>query len=78
MFDWNRVHKSEEYLDNIISETVFDFVCNFYNVVDILELTRQQIEEVEFYRINKLSEYSPLQRGFSDLLNRWDSEFELG
>ena len=75
-FEWNRIHKSEEYLDNIISETVFDYVCQFYNVEDILELSHDQIVEIETFRNDVLSEYSPLQRGFSDLYGRWENEHE--
>jgi hypothetical protein len=75
-FEWNRIHKSEEYLDNIISETVFDYVCQFYNVEDILELSHDQIVEIDKFRYDVLSEYSPLQRGFSDLYNRWENEHE--
>jgi hypothetical protein len=75
-FEWNRIHKSEEYLDNIISDTVFEYVCQFYNVEDILELSHDQIVEIDKFRYDILSEYSPLQRGFSDLYNRWESEQE--
>lgn len=75
-FEWNRIHKSEEYLDNIISETVFDYVCQFYNVEDILELSHDQIVEIDKFRYDVLSEYSPLQRGFSDLYGRWENEHE--
>lgn len=41
-FEWNRIHKSEEYLERIINELVFEQVTEHYAVDSIDELTRDQ------------------------------------
>lgn len=73
-FEWNRIHKSEEYLERIINELVFEQVTEHYAVDSIDELTRDQIDELEHFRNDVLNEYSPLQIGFSDVIQMWESE----
>lgn len=73
-FEWNRIHKSEEYLERIINELVFEQVTQHYAVDSIEELTRDQINELEHFRNDVLNEYSPLQIGFSDVIQMWESE----
>jgi hypothetical protein len=73
-FEWNRIHKSEEYLERIINELVFEQVTEHYAVDSIEELTRDQINELEHFRNDVLNEYSPLQIGFSDVIQMWESE----
>ena len=73
-FEWNRIHKSEEYLERIINELVFEQVTEHYAVDLIEELTRDQIDELEHFRNEVLHEYSPLQIGFSDVIQMWESE----
>lgn len=73
-FEWNRIHKSEEYLERIINELVFDQVTDHYAIDSIEDLTRDQIDELEHFRNNVLNEHSPLQIGFSDVIQTWESE----
>ena len=73
-FEWNRIHKSEEYLERIINELVFEQVIEHYAVDSIEELTRDQVGELEYFRNEVLHEYSPLQIGFSDVIQMWESE----
>lgn len=73
-FEWNRIHKSEEYLERIINELVFEQVTQHYAVDSIEELTRDQINELEHFKNDVLNEYSPLQIGFSDVIQMWESE----
>ena len=73
-FEWNRIHKSEEYLERIINELVFDQVTEHYAVDSVEDLTRDQIDELEHFRNDVLNEYSPLQIGFSDVIQTWESE----
>ena len=73
-FEWNRIHKSEEYLERIINELVFEQVTEHYAVDSIDELTRDQIDELEHFRNDVLNEDSPLQIGFSDVIQMWESE----
>jgi hypothetical protein len=53
---------------------VFEQVTEHYAVDSIEELTRDQIDELEHFRNDVLHEYSPLQIGFSDVIQMWESE----
>lgn len=75
-FEWARIHKHEEQIEMDVAERVSDYVLEFYDVECIEDLTEQQIQEILAYR-DTLNEFSVMQWGFSDLINRWDSqEFE--
>ena len=73
-FEWNRIHKSEEYLERIINELVFDQVTDHYAIDSIEDFTRDQSDELEHFRNNVLNEHSPFQIGFSDVIQTWESE----
>jgi len=70
-FDWPRIHKIEENVEMEMINYVYDYVCEYFDVDDINELTEEQIEAVEKFR-NEINEYSPLQYGFSALLSEVD------
>ena len=72
-FDWPRIHKWEENLEREITDSVWEYVCEFYGVEEISELTLEQIQEVEAFR-DELNEYSPMQWGFSNVIIHWESE----
>ena len=73
MFTWKKIYKAEEWLEQQATEWVFDYVCEFYDVEDIEELTEEQIDEIVQYRENDLNEYSPMQLGFSNIIAQWES-----
>ena len=72
MFEWSRIHKWEENHERRIIEDVEEYVCEYYDVEDIFDLTEEQIIDLENFRNNDLNEYSVMQIGFSDILNRLD------
>jgi len=72
-FEWPRIHKMEEWVEREMTDTVYDYVFEFYGVDELTELTPEQIEEIEAFR-DEVSEYSPIQMGFSNLINMWESE----
>ena len=72
-FEWPKIYKSEEWFEQQATEWVFDYVCEFYDVEDIEELTEEQIDEIVQYRENDLNEYSPMQLGFSNIIAQWES-----
>lgn len=72
-FEWPKIYRAEEYFEYQATEWVFDYICEFYDVEGIEELTVEQIEEVSQYRENDLSAYSPMQLGFSNIINEWES-----
>ena len=71
MFEWPKIYKVEEWIEQQATEWVFDYVCEFYDVEDIEELTVEQIEEVSQYREYDLSAFSPMQLGFSNIIAQW-------
>ena len=82
-FDWNRIHKHEEQVENDIFDRVSEQICSFYNVEDVADLTIEQMNEVRAFVDNDLSEYSIMQRGFTDVFNywednQWDDSLEAG
>lgn len=75
-FEWNRIHKWEENLYNMADEMVQEYVFEYYGVNEIEELTEEQIEEVRTFYEGEMSEYSPLNPGFSSLIGWWESSVE--
>ena len=75
-FEWNRIHKWEERIESDVTDSVYEVVCEYYGVEEVEDLTKEQIEEVDQYRNDVLSEYSAMQIGFSNLINHWESENE--
>ena len=71
-FDWNRIHKHEEQVENDIYDRVAEQICEFYNVEDIADLTSEQMNEVRAFVDNELSEFSIMQRGFTDVFNYYE------
>lgn len=72
-FEWPRIHKWEENIEREVTDAVWEYVCEFYATDEISELTLEQIQEVEVFR-DELNEYSPLQIGFSNIINHWENE----
>lgn len=72
-FEWPRIHKWEERIESDVTDSVYEYVMEHYGVDEITELTEEQIKEVEDFR-DELNEYSPMQWGFSNLINHWESE----
>lgn len=73
-FEWHRMHKWEENWEREATEGVEERLCEHYGVDDIVDLTKEQIEEVTAWRNEHVSEYSPMNWGFSNVINRWDDE----
>jgi hypothetical protein len=72
-YDWPKIYKAEENLEQQINESVFDHICWFFDVEDVSELTEEQYEEVVAFR-EELNEYSPMQWGFSNFIQYWENE----
>ena len=54
-FDWNRIHKHEEQVENDIYDRVSEQICSFYNVEDVADLTIEQMDEVRAFVDNDLN-----------------------
>lgn len=71
-FEWNRMHKWEDRIESEITDTVFEYVFEYYDVVELSELSEENIQDLEDFRNNVLNEYSPFQIGFSNLISQWE------
>jgi len=70
-FEWNRIHKWEENIERDITDSVYEYVLEYYGVDEIEGLSEEQIKEIEKFR-DELNEHSIMQLGFSNLLNQWE------
>ena len=71
-FEWDRIHKWEENYERDITDDVIDYVCEYYAVEDIFDLTEEQINDIENFRNNDLNEYSVMQVGFAEIMAQLD------
>lgn len=72
MYDYPRIHKAEENIERQVSEWVEDHVMEYFSVDTIEEITADEMEEIIAFR-DDLNEYSPMQIGYSNLINYWES-----
>lgn len=73
-YEWPRMYKNEEYYENEIRDDVVRHICEYFGVDDIIDLTREQYQDVIKYRDEELSEYSVMQVGYSLALYQWEME----
>jgi len=71
-FEWNKMYKVEERIDAEIGDAVHNFVCEYYDVDEITDLTKNQIDEIDEFR-DGLDEYSFMHIGFLSLIDHWDA-----
>ena len=73
-FEWHRMHKWEENIERDVTEALEEQICEHYGVDDVLELTAEQMDEVRAFREEYVSEYSPMNWGFSNVIMRYEDE----
>ena len=71
-FEWNRIHKHEDNIEQDVNKRVYDYVLEYYAVESIEDLNGDQIAEIEQFR-EEYNEYSVMQIGFSNLLSEYES-----
>ena len=72
-FEWNRIHKVEDWIEREMTEAVEDYICDYYGIDDTDDMTEEQFNSVDRFRNDILNEYSALQYGFSNVLNSWEN-----
>jgi hypothetical protein len=72
MFHWDRMYKHEENIERDITERVEEYVCEFFDVETIFDLTDSDIDQLESFVNNDLNEYSVMQVGFKNIINDWE------
>ena len=75
-YEWPRIHKNEEFYENQIKDDVVQHICEYFDVEDIVDLTKEQYNEVVKFREETLNEYSVMQTGYSLALYQWELENE--
>ena len=73
-FEWHRMHKHEEQIENDIFDRVCTQVCEHYEIEDVTDLSKEQIAEIEHFVGEHVGEYSVMRSGFGDLFNMLDNE----
>ena len=69
-FEWNRMYKWEENHERNITEDVEEYICEHFNISNVLEMTEEQYKEVEEFS-EEMNEFSVMRIGFSNVLNDW-------
>ncbi len=72
-FYWHRTHKIDEWVEREMIECVWDYVSEFYGVEEVIDLTEEQIGDIEAFQA-ELGDYHPLQYGFNWLISTHESE----
>jgi|TARA_B100000073_G_scaffold339059_1_gene336959 hypothetical protein len=72
-FEWHRIHKHEEQIENDIFDRVSEQVREHYEIEDVLDLTKDQIAEIEHFMEEYIGEYSVMRSGFADLFNHLEN-----
>jgi hypothetical protein len=70
-YDFPRMHKSEDWIEQQISDLVHEQVFEFFGHDEITDFTEEEIKELENFRDG----YDGLLSiGYSNLINWWESE----
>ncbi len=73
-FSWHRMHKHEEQIENDVYDRVMTQILEHYEIEDLSELTEEQWAEIHKWQEENVSEYSPMNMGFSDCYNQWEMQ----
>jgi len=73
-YTYYRAHKVEDWVSSQMYEAVFDHITEWFGIEETSDLTEEQMEEIVDFRENVLSEYSPLQYGYSDIIAGWEND----
>jgi hypothetical protein len=64
------MYKWEENHERNITEDVEEYICEHFNISNVLEMTEEQYKEVEEFS-EEMNEFSVMRIGFSNVLNDW-------
>ena len=77
-FEWNKINKYEDNYEREITDNVYDYVRDYFDVDEIDDITEEQMDQVKTFR-DEYNEYSVMQIGFSNMINDWeDIQLEKG
>ena len=74
-FQWDRMYKWDDNIERTMIDNVEEYVLEYYGVDEIVDLTKEQIEEIntfcEDFEWNIL-----MAPGFRYVINTWEDEQE--
>jgi len=70
-FEWNKINKYEDNYEREITDNVYDYVRDYFDVDEIDDITEEQMDQVKTFR-DEYNEYSVMQIGFSNMINDWE------
>ena len=73
-YQFYKSHKVEDNIANEMYDLVFDHICQWFGVEELVDITTEQMDEIIDFRENQLNEYSPLQWGYSSVIGNWENE----
>jgi hypothetical protein len=68
------MHKWEDNIEREVTDAVEERIMEHYGVDDIVNLTQEHMDEIQAWREEHVSEYSPMNWGFSNVIMRWEDE----
>ena len=68
-FEWQRMYKHEENIEREVLERVEEYICEYYSIDSIEEMTSEQYQEVE--KFWQEYEFSIMSYGFRTVLENW-------
>jgi hypothetical protein len=75
-FEWNRMHKWEENIENRIIEETHEYVKEYYSVDDIMDLTAEQVAEIETFAESDYVQHSLMYRGICHIIDEHENNTE--
>lgn len=75
-FTWDKMYKWDENLEREMIDNVTEYVCEYYSVDEVEDLTQEQVNEIE--KFCEEFEWNILMApGFRYILNLWeDAQWE--
>ncbi len=71
-FKWDKIYKWESNIENEIVSSCEEYICEYYSVELIDDLSKEQIDEIKVFH-KDLWEESVMQYGFKTVLELWDA-----
>ena len=69
-FEWGNGYKLEEWFEREIDQSVIEYVCDFYKVGRVEDLTESQIDEIGKF-IKKNQNLTLLSVGLNNVISKW-------
>ena len=76
-FEWNNMHGLEERIEGELTDSLYEAVCSFYGIDDVIDLSKDQIKEIEAFRDEQVFESALVQVASSNAISWWEGNNEI-